>query len=516
MARARSSSSSSSSSSRSGSRWASSSSSSSRSASRASRWSRRSPSASGCWSTACRRASATRSAATSSSSSRRGAPTTTREVQCASDAGRSRAPRPIDGRSDTNFIKRVVGVPGDALNVEGGRVYIKGKDGRVRSRTSRSFVRTSVRNVQPAEADHDSEGSLFYDGRQPWEQPPTAAPGDPSPRTGSSAEPSSPTGRRSGSGPRRKRPRGRKLFAFDRSFERRFIAGADEAGRGCLAGPAGDGRGAIRHRAPLAVGPPRARPAERLQAAHRGRPRGALPARPAGGREVVDRRPLRARHRLARPARLEPRRPAHRALQRVACEDALCLVDGFRLKDLGYEQRAIVDGDTRAPRSRRHRSSPRSPATATCGGSPTATRVGLPHERRLLDARAPRRDPRARHQPAAPAVVRVDRLPAARARRLTAPRASERVLQVVEGEQAPARADAHADRVEAQLGLGRLGSRRPPLGEPLRGHRAHARRACTWPIESNGVGPPRRPRTRVFTSQKTRQRSPAATMSSSP
>ena len=30
---------------------------------------------------------------------------------------------------------------------------------------------------------------------------------------------------------------GRRLFAFDRSFERRFIAGADEAGRGSLAGP---------------------------------------------------------------------------------------------------------------------------------------------------------------------------------------------------------------------------------------------------------------------------------------
>ena len=36
------------------------------------------------------------------------------------------------------------------------------------------------------------------------------------------------------------------------------------------------------------------------------------------------------------------------ALERVACEDTLCLVDGFRLKDLGYEQRAIVDGDTKS------------------------------------------------------------------------------------------------------------------------------------------------------------------------
>src|SRR5205085_10928523 len=55
----------------------------------------------------------------------------------------------------------------------------------------------------------------------------------------SSDTPSSPTGRRAGSGRSKKsrRPRGRKLFAFDRSFERRFVAGADEAGRGSLAGP---------------------------------------------------------------------------------------------------------------------------------------------------------------------------------------------------------------------------------------------------------------------------------------
>src|SRR3954468_15371889 len=49
--------------------------------------------------------------------------------------------------------------------------------------------------------------------------------------------PSLPTGRRSASARSKKKPKGRKLFAFDRSFERRFIAGADEAGRGCLAGP---------------------------------------------------------------------------------------------------------------------------------------------------------------------------------------------------------------------------------------------------------------------------------------
>lgn len=37
--------------------------------------------------------------------------------------------------------------------------------------------------------------------------------------------------------PRKAKSSGRKLFAHDRSFGARFVAGADEAGRGCLAGP---------------------------------------------------------------------------------------------------------------------------------------------------------------------------------------------------------------------------------------------------------------------------------------
>ena len=37
--------------------------------------------------------------------------------------------------------------------------------------------------------------------------------------------------------PRRRLARSRRLFAFDRGLGSRFVAGADEAGRGCLAGP---------------------------------------------------------------------------------------------------------------------------------------------------------------------------------------------------------------------------------------------------------------------------------------
>lgn len=39
----------------------------------------------------------------------------------------SACPEPTEERSDTNFIKRVVGLPGDRLSVEGGAVYINGR-----------------------------------------------------------------------------------------------------------------------------------------------------------------------------------------------------------------------------------------------------------------------------------------------------------------------------------------------------------------------------------------------------
>jgi signal peptidase I len=40
---------------------------------------------------------------------------------------RAACPRPTEDRSDTNFIKRVVGVGGDRLSVRGGRVFINGR-----------------------------------------------------------------------------------------------------------------------------------------------------------------------------------------------------------------------------------------------------------------------------------------------------------------------------------------------------------------------------------------------------
>jgi ribonuclease HII len=36
------------------------------------------------------------------------------------------------------------------------------------------------------------------------------------------------------------------------------------------------------------------------------------------------------------------------ALRRVARPDAICLVDGFRVRDFGIEQRAVIGGDSRS------------------------------------------------------------------------------------------------------------------------------------------------------------------------
>jgi ribonuclease HII len=68
----------------------------------------------------------------------------------------------------------------------------------------------------------------------------TADTGGQSPSPGSSEKPSQPTGLQTGSGSSRRKAAAKKaaaLFAFDRSLGNNWVVGADEAGRGCLAGP---------------------------------------------------------------------------------------------------------------------------------------------------------------------------------------------------------------------------------------------------------------------------------------
>jgi ribonuclease HII len=140
---------------------------------------------------------------------------------------------------------------------------------------------------------------------------------------------------------------GRKLLAFDRRFGVRYLAGADEAGRGSLAGPlvtAGvlfDYELLRDHRVrPLGLlnDSKQVDPAERealFRAVTRCAARISVRVIPAG---TIDRDGL---HR----SNLRGLREALAAL----CPPAeACLVDGFRLGSLAPEHQAVVDGDEKS------------------------------------------------------------------------------------------------------------------------------------------------------------------------
>src|SRR4051794_26917338 len=122
---------------------------------------------------------------------------------------------PTAKRSNSNFIKRVIGLPGDTLYVRDNRAYINGKplnEPYINKSTGCDNLCNLPKPIKiPA-------GHFFMMGDNRGRAT-TAATGDPSQRSGSSVRRSSPTGRRTASG-RSKQPRGRKLFAFDRAFDR--------------------------------------------------------------------------------------------------------------------------------------------------------------------------------------------------------------------------------------------------------------------------------------------------------
>ena len=166
---------------------------------------------------------------------------------------------------------------------------------------------------------------------------------------------SSPTGRRTGSasssraGARRKttsRP-ARRLFRFDRALGARFVAGADEAGRGCLAGPlvaAGVLFDLER------IGPAEVRALGALNDSKQQTPEGRAELFP-----LI----LRIAAKVAIVSRCAPgidARGLHKtnlaalrdALSQVACPGCVCLSDGFPVGATGYEQRAVIDGDAKS------------------------------------------------------------------------------------------------------------------------------------------------------------------------
>jgi ribonuclease HII len=152
-------------------------------------------------------------------------------------------------------------------------------------------------------------------------------------------------------GKRKSKPRsGRRLFQHDRALGARWVAGADEAGRGCLAGP-------LVAAAVLfdieAMGPREVRALSVLNDSKQHTPE---------VREALYPIVLRTAARVAlvsRCARGIDARGLHKtniaalreALLKVAGgrDRVLCLSDGFPVGDLeGHEGRAIVDGDAKS------------------------------------------------------------------------------------------------------------------------------------------------------------------------
>ena len=146
---------------------------------------------------------------------------------------------------------------------------------------------------------------------------------------------------------RKKRPTGRKLFAFDRELGVRYVAGADEAGRGCLAGPLVAAavlfdleRLTLSDRRALARLNDSKQQTEALREELY-----PIVMRIAAQATIVSRCVRGIDSRGLHRTNLDALRSA---LIRVARPGGICLVDGFRVPDFGHEQRAVVDGDCRS------------------------------------------------------------------------------------------------------------------------------------------------------------------------
>ena len=141
-----------------------------------------------------------------------------------------------------------------------------------------------------------------------------------------------------------KKPAGRRLFRFDREFGFRYVAGADEAGRGCLAGPLVAAAVLFDYET---IGLADLRALSALNDSKQ---------QTEAMREELYPRVLRVAAKVvvtSRCVRGIDERGLHvtnlaalrDCLARVAVPGTLCLSDGFPVRDTGFEQRAVVGGD---------------------------------------------------------------------------------------------------------------------------------------------------------------------------
>ena len=148
-------------------------------------------------------------------------------------------------------------------------------------------------------------------------------------------------------GRKRRRKTAARLFKFDRGLGHRFVAGADEAGRGSLAGPLAAAAVLLDYerittrevRALTRLDDSKAQDPEEREALYplviRTAVRVAVTSRCVRG---IDERGLHVTNLAA----------LRDTLRRVAVPGCICLVDGFRVGDVGHSQQAVIDGDARS------------------------------------------------------------------------------------------------------------------------------------------------------------------------
>jgi ribonuclease HII len=140
---------------------------------------------------------------------------------------------------------------------------------------------------------------------------------------------------------------GRRLFAFDRRLGFRMVAGADEAGRGCLAGPLVAAAVLFDYEA-LTTRELRALDALNDSKQHTAEAREQLyplVLRSAARVTVVSRCVRGIDARGLHKTNLAALRDAVRGVTADLGGEVICLLDGFNVPEFERPQRAIVDGD---------------------------------------------------------------------------------------------------------------------------------------------------------------------------
>jgi ribonuclease HII len=150
--------------------------------------------------------------------------------------------------------------------------------------------------------------------------------------------------RRARKAARRRRSTGSRLFAHDRGLGYRFVAGADEAGRGCLAGPL-VAAGVLFDMEALSLTDRRGLSALNDSKQHTAEMREELYPRimRVAVRVVVTSRCVRGID--SRGLHVTNLAALSDCLRRVAVPGALCLSDGFPVPPTGFDQRPVIGGD---------------------------------------------------------------------------------------------------------------------------------------------------------------------------